>query len=71
MWARLKSKLMGGMMTMMQWLTTTFWRAFARWVERDPDAAAERIGAIMENMVEQVVAAQEAALAAAEEEAQG
>jgi len=66
--AWLKRKLWGGTMTMMQWLTKTFWTAFANWVARDPDAAAERVGAIMEDTVERVVAAQEAAAAAALEE---
>ena len=55
-------------MTMAQWLQRTFWTAFAKWVERDPDAAAERVGRIMENAIEQIVAAQEAALDAQEQQ---
>jgi len=50
------------METMASWLARTFWSAFASWVARDPDAAALRVGRIMENTVEMVVAAQEAAL---------
>ena len=50
-------------MTMTEWLTRTFWAAFARWVERDPVAAEARISAIMENQIENIVASQEAAMA--------
>jgi len=49
-------------MTMTEWLTRTFWAAFARWVARDPDAAEARISAIMENQIENIVASQEAAM---------
>ena len=58
----LERKVLGGLMTMTEWLARTFWQAFASWVEKDPDAAAQRVGRIMEDVVERVVAAQEAAL---------
>lgn len=65
-WAWVQRKLWGITMTMSSWLVSVFWRAFAKWIERDPDGAADRIAALMENMIEQLVVAQEKA---AEEQA--
>lgn len=49
------------MLPLTDWLVGVFWQAFANWVERDPDAARERIAALMEERIEQIVASQEAA----------
>lgn len=50
-------------MTMSSWLMSVFWRAFRNWIEKDPEAAAERIAAIMEGMIEDIVTSQEEAMA--------
>jgi hypothetical protein len=70
MFTWIRNKAWSVTMTMTEWLTRTFWAAFARWVERDPAAAEARISAIMESQIEKVVAAQEAAIAAEAETVQ-
>jgi len=48
-------------MTIATWLTQAFWLGLQKWIERDPVAAADRAADFFATVIEQIVAAQEAA----------
>jgi hypothetical protein len=44
------------------WLVRVFWRGVVRWIQRDPDARAARLEALLADLIEAAVnAAEEAA----------
>lgn len=47
-------------MTMTEWLIRAFWTGMKKWIERDPAAAEERVANFFADVIERVIAAQEA-----------